>query len=247
MPSVPGGLPWDWSCGASTNICWNREDKAGLAPQLSVDMVSLQMLVKRSSKVQLSTATIVSKNKRDTAHGALLSKSKAHPEPWAPPQSPLRWFETSHREARDALLLSASLKSTSTGAGAHWRSHPGGLGLLCSHRSFSHVCDPLRSTSVDKNYRGGCSATWGSFLPPLIWQEMHSQKLTQDIHKVLLKLLNIHLNFLCNSWCGFTINGNKLVHSPCSCNRHSDGFWALFNTCQARWPRLAATGCHHEA
>lgn len=119
-PSAPSRLPWDRFCEASMNLCrlLLRGGQAGLAPQLFVDRASLQMFVKRSFEVQLSAATVVFKNKRDTGNGSLLSKSPAHPQQRAPPHSPLWWLQTPWRRARDALLLSASLKSTSTGAGA---------------------------------------------------------------------------------------------------------------------------------
>lgn len=88
------------------------------------------------------------------------------------------------------------------------------------------------ATHGNLNYRGAHSVMWGSFLPPLIWQEIHSQQLTQHIHKVLLKLLKIHLNFLYNSWCGFTINENKVVHALVIGTVMD--FVSFFNICEAR-------------
>lgn len=95
MLSVPSRLPWDWFCGTSTNLCWllQYRGQGDLAPQLFVNMASLQMLVKRSFQVQLSTAAVVFKNKRDTGNQSLLSKHKAYPEQQTPPQSPLCWLE----------------------------------------------------------------------------------------------------------------------------------------------------------
>lgn len=151
-PSVPSRLPWDWFCGARTNLCRLLQygGQAGLAPQLFTDMASLQMFAKWSFEVQLSTATLVFKNKRDTGDRRLLSKNKAHPVGTSPNSSVLAWnaSEKVRYEARYAPLLSAALKSVSFGAGAHWRNHPRAFGLAgCS-------CTHSLPTHVDQNYWG---------------------------------------------------------------------------------------------
>jgi len=148
MPSVPSRLPWDQFWGASMNLCrlLQHGGQAGLAPQLFVEMASLQMFVTWFVKVQLSTATVIFKNKKDAGNQNALSKSKAQPEQWVPPQSPLCWLEMPHRRVTDVLLLSAFLKSPSTGTGAHYRNHSRGFepgGCSCPYRSFNDVWLPM--------------------------------------------------------------------------------------------------------
>lgn len=91
--SFPSRFPWDQFCGASTNLCrlLQFRGQAGLAPQLFVDMVSLQMFVKWSFDVQLSTATVF-KNKRDTGNqSAQQEQSSSRAASTSPKSSVLAW------------------------------------------------------------------------------------------------------------------------------------------------------------
>lgn len=199
--TVPGSLPWDCSCGASRHFCCSREDKLGWHHSSMWTRSAFKCLWNDLPTSAFQCYCCFQELKRHSPSGSA-QQEQSSPRAVGIPQSPLCWFEMSQRKVRDALLLSASLGNASTDSGAHWRSHSGGFGLLCSHRrSFSHFCNPCGS-----KLQGRLQCNVGSFLLPLIWQEIHSQKLAQDIHKVLLKLLKIHLNFLYNSWSGFTIN-----------------------------------------
>lgn len=156
-PSAPSRLPWDRFCEASMNLCrlLLHGGQAGLAPQLFVDRASLQMFVKWSFEVQLSTATVVFKNKRDTGNG----RESAQQEPSSPraagaspKSSVVAWNAPAKGEGCSAPLSLPEehqywcwgpLKEPSQGFWTRWM-------LMLTLKDLQ----PLL-THGDQNYRGG--------------------------------------------------------------------------------------------
>lgn len=154
--AVPGRLPWDWSCGASMNICCTREDKLGWHHSSMWAWAAFKCLWHDLPASAFQCYCCFQELNRHSPSGSA-QQGKSSPRALGIPQSPLCWFEMFHRKARDALLLSASLRSTSTGAGLTEGATLGGLDF-CAHTEGASATS---ATPADQNYRGGWSVLWG--------------------------------------------------------------------------------------
>lgn len=160
IDTAPGSLPWDCSCGASRDFCCNREGKLGWHRSSMWTWSAF----KWSSNFSFPGLLLFPRTRETQPMRLCSARTKLTQSSGNPPKSSMLVWKVP-KKSRDAPLLSVSLGSASAGAGLTEGATLRGL----DYWAHTEGASATSVTDVDQNYRGGCSAMWGSFLPPLIW------------------------------------------------------------------------------